>query len=162
MIYEDTIDAKKRKREESSNEDKYKRQKKSQPAPRMCNSCHATDKNQFPDDRNEWPIDKIEISYYEKICELLDLGEGSKQPILSALGCFNQIEVATMNQKFKEKGGTGIAKVALQKWGTADRKNNVGALKKIVENVMKRIDVLVEIENWQQLPVCHGCSIKLK
>jgi hypothetical protein len=162
VIYEDTIDAKKPEQEESSNQDEYKCQKESQSASRMCVSCRATNVNQLPDARNEWPIHKVEISYFQKICKLLDLGEGSKQPILSALECFDQIEVATIKQKFEEKGGIGIANVALQKWGTADRKNNVGALKKIVENTMKRIDVLVEIENWEQLCVCHGCGIKLK
>ena len=160
MIYEDTIDAKKPEQEESSNQDEYKCQKESQPASRMCVSCRAT--NEHPDDRNKWPIHKVEIGYFEKICELLDLHEHSKVPILSALECFNHTEVATMKQKFEAQGGIGLAKVALQKWGTGKRQNNVGALKKIVENTMERIDVLEEIEKWEKLPVCHGCGIKLK
>jgi hypothetical protein len=162
VIYEDTIDAKKRKREESSNEDKYKRQKKSQSASEMCVSCGATNKNQLPDDRNKWPIDKIEISSFQKISKLLDLDQFSKVPILSALECFDRLEIATMKKQCEAKGGTGIAEVALQRWGTGKRQNNVGALKKIVEETMGRVDVLDEIENWEKLCVCHGCGIKLK
>ncbi|CAB3993156.1 5 -methylthioadenosine S-adenosylhomocysteine nucleosidase-like isoform X16 [Paramuricea clavata] len=67
-----------------------------------------------------------------------------------------------MSKQCGAKGGTGIAEVALQKWGTGNRQHNVGALKKIVEETMARVDVINEIENWEQLCVCHGCGNKLK
>jgi hypothetical protein len=163
VIYEDTIDAKKRKREENPNEDKYKCQKESQPDSKMCVSCDdATNKHQLPDDRNKWPIDKIELSYLQAICKLLDLDHVSNEPILSALECFNQLQAATMKKQFEGNGGIGLAHDALKIWGTADDENNVGALKKIVKNKMKRIDVLNEIKKWEKLSVCHGCGMKLK
>ncbi|CAB4044785.1 5 -methylthioadenosine S-adenosylhomocysteine nucleosidase, partial [Paramuricea clavata] len=128
----DKIVAKKPKLEESSNEDEYEGQKESQPASRMC------------------------------ICKLLDLDNVSKEPILSALECFDVLEATIMKNTFEAKGGIGLAKDALLKWGVADGENNVGALKKIVENKMKRTDVLDEIKKWEKLSVCHGCGIKLK
>jgi hypothetical protein len=128
----------------------------------MCARCRTKNKNQLPDDRNQWPINKFELSYLQAICKLLDLDHVSNEPILSALECFTQLEAATMKKKFEANGGIGLAEDALQQWGAADGENNVGALKKIVENKMKRIDVLDEIKKWEKLFVCHGCGIKLK
>jgi hypothetical protein len=55
----------------------------------------------------------------------------------------------------------GTAEEVLNKWGSSNQENNVGALKKILKNTMQRDDVVVEIEKWENLSVCHGCGIKL-
>ena len=34
----------------------------------------------------------------------------------------------------------------------------MGALKKIFKDTMRRDDVVVEIEKWEKLSVCHGCQ----
>ncbi len=127
----------------------------------MCDHCIMKQGTQPSADRNEWPIDKIELGYLEEICKLLDLDDRSKKPLLVALGCFTSIDAASIIKQFEPKGGKGIAKKALGIWGTVDRTHSVGALKKILSS-MPRCDVLQVIENWEKLSVCHGCGITLK
>jgi hypothetical protein len=80
---------------------------------------------------------------------------------VSALGCFDQITAACIEKTYGQKGELGTAKEILSKWGSRNQENNVGALKKILEDTMQRVDVVVEIEKWENLSVCHGCGIKL-
>jgi hypothetical protein len=55
----------------------------------------------------------------------------------------------------------GTAKEVLGKWGSRNQENNVAALKKLLKDTMQRSDVVIEIEKWENLSVCHGCGIKL-
>ena len=123
----------------------------------MCSSCSLKNEQPLSPDRNEWPIHKIETSYYEEICKLLDIKDRSSLSICAVLGCFPQTEAKAIEQQFKN--GTGVANKALSIWGASNRANNVGALKKIFEE--KRYDVFEEIEKWEKIPVCHGCGVKL-
>jgi hypothetical protein len=132
--------------------------KKSSKESPMC-SCDSSE-TPFSSDRDKWPIDKIEIGCFQQICKLLDLAEKSKEPLVSALGGFDQTTAACIEKTYGEKGGMGTAKEVLGKWGSRNQENNVGALKKILEDTMKRVDVVVEIEKWENLSVCHGCGIK--
>jgi hypothetical protein len=129
---------------------------------KMCGKCVMNCETQLPDDpdRDEWPIDKIEHGCFQKMCELIDLYDRSKIPLMSALGCFCNTEADSINQEFKATGGMGIAKKALGRWGTSHRSHNVGALKEILQYTMKRMDVIREIERWEKMSVCHGCGIK--
>jgi hypothetical protein len=135
--------------------------KSSQESP-MCSSCVSKDKTQLSSDRDKWPIDKIENGCFRQICDLLDLADRTKEPLMSALGCFDQTEAAYIKTKYGEKGGVGTAKEVLGKWGSRNQENNVGALKKILKDTMQRSDVVIEIEKWENLSVCHGCGINLR
>jgi hypothetical protein len=126
----------------------------------MCSSCASKDETPLSSDQDKWPIGKIEIGCSQQICKLLDLAEKSKEPLMSALGCFDQTAAACIEKTYGEKGGFGTAKEALGKWGSSNQENNVGALKKILEDTMQRDDVVIEIEKWEKLSVCHGCGIK--
>jgi hypothetical protein len=88
------------------------------------------------------------------------LEDRSNESLLVALGCFSTNQADLIKQEFKPSG-RGMAKKALDLWGTSERENNVGALKKILQDTMKRMDVLTEIEDWNKLHVCHGCGVKL-
>jgi hypothetical protein len=125
----------------------------------MCSSC-ASSETQLSSDREKWPIGKIEIGCFQKICELLDLADRSSEPLMTALGCFSQTTVAYIDTKY-ERVRVGIAKEVRDKWGSRNQENNVGALKKILKDTMQRDDVVEEIEKWENLSVCHGCGIKL-
>ena len=127
----------------------------------VCSSCASKDETPLSSDRDKWPIGKIEIGCFYQICDLLDLAYCSKEPLMSALGCFDQTTAACIEKTYGEKGGFGIAKEALGKWGSSNQENNVGVLKKILEDTMQRSDVVVEIEKWENLSVCHGCGMKL-
>ena len=126
----------------------------------MCESCDLKDETQLSSDRDKWPIGKIEKACFDEICKLLDLAEKSKVPLMNALGGFDQITAAYIEKKY-EIVRVGIAKEVLNKWGSSNHKNNVGVLKKILEDTMQRVDVVDEIEKWENLSVCHGCGIKL-
>ncbi|CAB4003641.1 Hypothetical predicted protein [Paramuricea clavata] len=81
---------------------------------------------------------------------------------MNALGGFDQITAAYIKTKYGERGGVGTAEEVLNKWASRNRENNnVGALKKILEDTMQRDDVVEEIEKWEKLSVCHGCGIRL-
>ena len=134
--------------------------KKSSKESPMCSSCDSSE-TPFSSDRDKWPIDKIEIGCFQQICKLLDLAEKSKEPLVSALDGFDQTTAAYIEKKYEREGGLGTAKEVLGKWGSINQENNVGALKKILEDTMQRVDVVVEIEKWENLSVCHGCGIKL-
>ena len=125
----------------------------------MCESCYLKDETQLSSDREKWPIGKIETCCFHKICKLLDLADRSKEPLMNALGSFDQTEAAYIDKKYDR--GVGIAEVALGQWGSSNQENNVGALKKILKDTMERIDVVDEIEKWENLSVCHGSGIKL-
>ena len=126
----------------------------------LCGKCEKKRVSQLPDDRNYWPIYKMEIGCLEKIYKLLDLDDRSAESLMVALGGFS-VNDADLIKKECMPSGCGIAKKALDKWGTSNTKNNVGALKKILEKTMKRMDVVEEIEYWKELHVCHGCGVKL-
>ena len=81
----------------------------------MCSFCSANKLQQAPSIRNEWPINKIETSCYEKICTLLDLTDRNKTSILVALGCFSQTQASLITQEFRGTGGIGVAHRALSK-----------------------------------------------
>ena len=134
--------------------------KKSSKESPMCSSCASKDETQLSSDRDKWCIGKVETGCFQKICELLDLADRSKEPLVSALGCFDQTAAACIEKKYREKGGLGTAKEVLDKWGSRNRENNMGALKKILKDNMQRDDVVEEIEKWEKLSVCHGCGIK--
>jgi hypothetical protein len=127
----------------------------------MCSSCTSKDETQLSSDRYKWPIGKIENSCFRQICKLLDLADRSKEPLMGALGGFDQTTAAYIEKKYEGNGGLGTAKKALGKWGSRNQENNVGALKKILKDTMQRVDVVDEIEKWENLSVCHGCGIKL-
>ena len=128
----------------------------------MCSSCTSKDETQLASDRDKWPIAKIEIGCFHEICKLLDLAYCSKEPLVNALGGFDQTTAAGIKITCEVKGGSGTAEVILGKWGSSDQENNnVGALKKILKDTMQRDDVVVEIEKWENLSVCHGCGIKM-
>jgi hypothetical protein len=128
----------------------------------MCSSCASKDETQLSSDREKWPIAKIEIGCFDEICKLLDLAYGSKEPLMSALGSFDQTEAAGIIITYEARGGSGTAEEVLCKWGSSDQENNnVGVLKKILKDTMQRDDVVVEIEKWKKLSVCHGCGIKM-
>jgi protein-arginine kinase activator protein McsA len=135
---------------------------KSHAAPvKMCGSCASKDETQLSSDRDKWPIDKIEIGCFHQICKLLDLAVRSKEPLMNALGCFDQTEAACIKITYETRGGSGTAEEVLSKWGSRNQENNnVGALKKILKDNMQRDDVVVKIEKWEKLSVCHGCGIK--
>jgi hypothetical protein len=137
---------------------------KSHAAPvKMCSSCTSKDETQLSSDRDKWPIDKIEIGCFHQICKLLDLAVRSKEPLMNALGCFDQTEAAGIKITYETRGGSGTAEEVLSKWGSRNQENNnVGALKKILKDNMQRDDVVVKIEKWEKLSVCHGCGIKFK
>jgi hypothetical protein len=135
--------------------------KKSSKESPMCSSCASKDETPLSSDRDKWPIGKIEIGCFHQICKLLDFANGSKGPLVSALGCFDQTEAAGIKMAYEAKGGLGTAEEVLFKWGSRNHENNVGALKKIVRYTLQRIDVVDEIEKWENSSVCHGCGIKL-
>ena len=129
----------------------------------MCKPCLNAKESPLPKERELWPIDKIELGCFQEICELLDLEERNRNntSILSALGCFSQNEAEKI-KKQAGKGGDGLApKIALGRWGTNDLENNVGALKKILENSLARSDVLQKFTKWEEMSVCHGCGVQL-
>ena len=125
----------------------------------MCGECVENDKSQQPHDRDNWPIYKIENGCLEEICKLLDLDRSAKS-LMVALGCFSANEAALITKEFMPSG-CGIAKRALDRWGASKKENNVGALKKILEETMQRVDVVNVIEDWEKKRVCHGCGVKL-
>ena len=127
----------------------------------MCPRCIMADKTDLPQDRNKWPIAQIEKGCFQEICNLLDLYDLSKEPLLSALNCFTTKEVTLITQEFMATRGKGMASKALGIWGTSEDGNNVGALKDILKNTMKRVDVLEKIENWEKQSVCYGCGINI-
>ena len=135
--------------------------KKSSKESPMCRSCASKDETPLSSDRDKWPIGKIEIGCFYQICDLLDLAYYNKEPLVSALGGFDLTAAACIEKKYEGNGGVGIAKEVLCKWGSSNQENDVGALKKILEDTMQRVDVVVEIEKWEKLSVCHGCGIKL-
>jgi hypothetical protein len=135
--------------------------KKSSKESPMCSSCVSKDETPLSSDQDKWPIGKIENSSIHQICILLDLSDRSKEPLMNALGCFDQTTAAYIKTKYGEKGGVGTAEEVLNKWGSSNQENNVGALKKILKDNMQRVDVVEEIEKWEKLFVCHGCGIKL-
>ncbi|CAB3979785.1 5 -methylthioadenosine S-adenosylhomocysteine nucleosidase [Paramuricea clavata] len=158
---EDTIDSqkppkkRKKKRGRSSRTNRRRMSWKESP---MCSSCTSKDETQLSSDREKWPIAKIEIGCFHEICKLLDLAYCSKEPLVNALGSFDQTTAAGIKIAYEVKGGSGTAEVILGKWGSSDQENNnVGALKKILKDTMHRDDVVVEIEKWEKLSVCHGC-----
>ena len=126
---------------------------------KMCGMCVINREEQLPDDRDKWPIDKIEHGCFQKMCELIDLSDRSKIPLMSALSGFSNNDADSITQEFTAKGGRGIAKKALGKWGASDRSHNVGALKEILQHAMQRVDVILEIERWEKMSVCHGCGL---
>ncbi|CAB4043370.1 Hypothetical predicted protein [Paramuricea clavata] len=128
---------------------------------KMCSFCTSKDETPLSSNRDKWPICKIENDCFGEICKLLDLADRSKKPLMSALGSFDQTTAAYIEKKYEREGGVGTAKKVLCQWGSSNHKNNVGALKKILEDTMQRIDVVDEIEKWKKLSVCHGCGIKL-
>ena len=79
---------------------------------------------------------------------------------MSALGGFDQTMAACIEKKYERVGGLGIAEVVLGRWGSSNHENNVGALKKVLKDTMQRDDVVVEIEEWENLSVCHGCGTR--
>jgi hypothetical protein len=128
----------------------------------MCRSCTSKGETQLSSDRDKWPIGKIENRCFHQICSLLDLAVRSKEPLMSALDGFDRTMAAGIKTKYEAKGGLGTAEEVLNKWGSRNQENNnVGALKKILKDAMQRDDVVVEIEKWENLSVCHGCGIKL-
>ena len=129
-------------------------------ANQMCCHCLSSNKSRLPDNRDEWPIHKIDSSTYSAVCENLDLKLG-KKPLVEALGCFSTKEVAKLQQKHSPTGGIGLSKEALGIWGNSDCTHNVSKLKKILKEDMQRIDVLQEIEEWETFSVCHRCGIRL-
>jgi hypothetical protein len=134
------------------------------PLPRkfkMCSSCTSKDETQLLINRDEWPIGKIENGCFHNICKLLDLADRSNEPLMSALDGFDQTMAACIKKRYEGNGGLGTAEEALGKWGSSNHENNVRALKKILKDTMKRVDVLDEIKKWEKLPVCHGCGIRL-
>ena len=135
--------------------------KKSSKESPMCSSCDSKDETPLSSDRDKWPIGKMENSSIREIRRLLDVAKRSKEPLMSALGGFDQTTAAYIETKYERQGGVGTAQEVLDKWGSRNHENNVGALKKILEDTMQRIDVVVEIEKWEKLSVCHGCGIKL-
>ncbi|CAB4034910.1 ankyrin repeat domain-containing 17, partial [Paramuricea clavata] len=136
--------------------------KKSSKESPMCSSCDFKDETPLSSDRDKWPIGKIENGCFHKICKLLDLTHRSKEPLMSALGGFDQATTAGIETKYELKGGMWIAEEVLGRWASRNQENNVGALKKILGDTMQRLDVLFEIEKWEKLSVCHGCGIKLR
>ena len=124
----------------------------------MCSSCASKDETQLSSDWEKWPIGKIEIGCFDEICKLLDLAYCSKKPLMNALGGLDQTTAAGIKITYEVKGGSGTAEVILSKWGSLNQENNVGALKKILKDTMQRDDVVVEIEKWEKLSVCHGCE----
>ena len=134
--------------------------KKSSKESPMCSSCASKDKTPLSSDRDKWPIGKIEFGCFDEICKLLDLTDRSKKPLMSALGGFDQTMAACIEKKYERVGGLGIAEVVLGRWGSSNHENTVGALKKILKDTMQRDDVVVEIEEWENLSVCHGCGIR--
>ncbi|CAB4006384.1 Hypothetical predicted protein [Paramuricea clavata] len=133
--------------------------KKSSKESPMCSSCASKDETPLSSDRDKWPIGKIEIGCFQQICKLLDFANRSKEPLVSALGGFNQTEAAYIGITYEAKGGLGTAEEVLFKWGSRNHENNVGALKKIVQYTLQRIDVVDEIEKWENSSVCHGCEL---
>ena len=85
----------------------------------------------------------ISIYIYRRVC---------------ALGGLDQTTAAGVKITYEVKGGSGTAEVILGKWQSSNQENNVGALKKILKDTMQRDDVVVEIEKWEKLSVCHGCQ----
>jgi hypothetical protein len=134
---------------------------KEKPKFKMCSSCVSKDETPLSDKRDEWPIGKIEIGCFNQICKLLDIDTRSKEPLMIALGGFDQTVAAGIKKKFEAKGGSGIAEEVLGKWGSSKHENNVGALKKILKDIMERNDVVLEIKKWEKLSVCHGCGARL-
>ncbi|CAB4028249.1 Hypothetical predicted protein [Paramuricea clavata] len=128
----------------------------------MCPRCIMTDETDLPQDRNKWPIAQIEKDCFQEICNLLDLYDLSKEPLMIALDCFTTKEVTLITQEFMATRGKGMASKALGIWGTSEDGNNVGTLKDILKNTMERVDVLEKIENWEKLSVCYGCGINLQ
>ena len=128
---------------------------------KMCDECVMNSETQLSDERDKWPIDKIEHGCLQKMCELIDLPDRSREPLMSALGDFSNNEADSITQEFTATGGKGISKRALDMWGTSDRSHNVGALKEILRHTMRRDDVIQRIEKWEKMSVCHGCGIKL-
>ena len=126
----------------------------------MCGECVKNGKSQLPDDRDNWPIYKMEIGCLDEIYKLLDLDDPSSEPLMVALGGFSKHE-ADLIKKECMPNGCGIARKALDRWGASKSENNVGALKAILKETMKRQDVVDVIENWKKLRVCHGCGVKL-
>jgi hypothetical protein len=135
--------------------------KKSSKKSPMCSSCASKDETPFSSDQDKWPIGKIENGCFQQTCKLLDLAVRSKVPLTSALDGFDQTEAAYIKTKYEREGGVGTAEEVLGKWGSRNKENNVGALKKILKDKMQRSDVVDEIEKWENLSVCHGCGIKL-
>ena len=130
--------------------------------PSMCNPCVMEKKSdsELSENRDTWPISMIDPGTFEEICTLIDLEDRNTIPLFKAFDCFNQTEVAKMTSECKPTGGLGIAKKALNKWGTNCRENNVGAFKVIVEKSLQRDDVLKKIRAWEKMSVCHSCGRK--
>ena len=124
----------------------------------LCSVCIANCEN--PGDRDSWPIHKIEHGCLDEIYMLLDLEDRSNKSLLAALG-FTSTDADSIRQTCRQKG-CSMAKNALGKWGTSEKVHNVGALKKILKNELKRVDVLEVFEKWEKLHVCHGCGVKLR
>ena len=128
---------------------------------KMCGSCDLKHEMLLSSNKEKWPIGKIEYGCFHQICKLLDLSYCSKVPLMSALGGFDQTMAAFIEKKYEKEGGLGTAKEVLGMWGSSNHENNVSALKKILKDTMQRVDVVVEIEEWEKLSVCHRCGIKL-
>jgi hypothetical protein len=131
------------------------------PPVQMCTSCDTKDETQLSSDRDKWPIGKIENGCFQQICELLDIAKRNNRPLMSALDGFDQTMAACIKKEYEAKGGSGTTEEVLGKWGSSKHENNVGALKKILKKIVKRVDVLDVIEKWKKLSVCHGCGIRL-
>jgi hypothetical protein len=133
----------------------------SEETPPMCSSCSSKGATQLSSDRDKWPIGKIEIGCFQKICKLLDLADWNNEPLISALDGFDRTMAAEIKKKYEANGGLGTAEEVLGKWGSSNHENNVEALQKILKDIVKRVDVFDEIEQWENLSVCHGCGVKL-
>ncbi|XP_046839774.1 uncharacterized protein LOC124433953 isoform X3 [Xenia sp. Carnegie-2017] len=106
--------------------------------------------------RDMLEIQDMDYTTANEIYRHLDHEGMSSEDLVSAFDHFTHFEGADMRKSCKPNGGKGLAEMVITRWANDPHSNhNIKALKTIVENRLKRKDVLELIEIWEEKFPCR-------
>ncbi|XP_046839780.1 uncharacterized protein LOC124433954 isoform X2 [Xenia sp. Carnegie-2017] len=104
-----------------------------------------------PKYRDMLEIQDMDYTTANEIYRHLDHEDMSSEDLVSAFDHFTHFEGADMRKSCKPNGGKGLAEMVITRWANDPNSNhNIKALKTIVENRLKRKDVLELLEKWEK------------
>ena len=96
-------------------------------------------------------IQDMDYTTANEIYRHLDHEDMSSEDLVSAFDHFTHFEGADMRKSCKPNGGKGLAEMVITRWANDPNSNhNIKALKTIVENRLKRKDVLELLQKWEK------------